>query len=89
MNPELGLQINGQSHLIKLYFKAKKLSKTRIDIITHSMDATLSRFAPPHTCMSVLDVRHSKLISPTVPIEGLDAMLVGELAYIAAVWPGV
>jgi len=36
----------------------------------------------PHTTMSVLDVRRSKLFSPTVPIAGLTDILNAELAYI-------
>lgn len=86
VNPELGLQIDGKKHLVKLYFKAEQLTKNRIDIITHLMAVTLGQDAPQGTTMSVLDVRNSRLISPTVPIPHLPAMLDAELAYIAALW---
>jgi hypothetical protein len=76
VNPELGLEVNGVPHLIKLYFKAERLSKNRIDIITHLMAEMLSTQCPPQTIMSVLDVRCSNLISPTVPIEGLSGILI-------------
>lgn len=86
VNPELGLVVNGTHHLIKLYLKADPLSKLRVDIITHLMDATLSADAPAGCKMGVLDVRRSKLIIPTVPVAGLNAALDGELAYVSATW---
>jgi hypothetical protein len=85
VNPELGLVVNANRHLIKLYFKAEPLTKNRVDIITHMMAVALGLNLKGVT-MSVLDVRNSKLISPTVPISHLNAMLDAELAYIAALW---
>jgi hypothetical protein len=86
VNPELGLQVNGTPHLIKLYFKKDEIKKNRIDIITHLMDAVLSEKCPPNTVMAVLDIRRGKLFKPTVPIDGLSAMLNAELAYINSLW---
>lgn len=86
VNPELGLEINGTIHLIKLYMKSDPLSKRRIDLITHLMDITLSSLCTAPTVMSVLDVLRSSLISPTVPIPDLTAAVNAELAYIAALW---
>ena len=91
MNPELGLEIDGTPHLIKLYFKSDKLAKNRIDIITHLMSVVLSDQcpSPEETTMSVLDVRRAKLFSPTVPIQALDAILNAELAYVAHLWRAI
>ena len=89
VNPELGLRINGVPHLIKLYHKSDRIAKSRVDLITHLMKISLSYKAPKNTIMSVLDVRRSNLMSPTVPIDGLTAALEAELAYIAALWPNV
>ncbi|KAA3607139.1 MAG: hypothetical protein DWQ01_15660 [Planctomycetota bacterium] len=89
VNPELGLRVDGKPHVIKLYFKADKLSKPRVDVITHLMDKALRASAPAGTTMCVLDVRNGKLIAPTVPIPDLDAVLRGEIAYLAAVWESV
>ena len=91
VNPELGLEINGASHLVKLYFKGEPLAKNRIDIITHLMAAVLTNScpSPSSTVMSVLDVRRSKLISPTVPIPAIGGILEAELAYISALWPSL
>jgi len=87
VNPELGLEVNGIPHLIKLYFKAEPLSKNRIDIITHLMAVVLGADCSEVTVMSLLDVRRAKLIAPTVPIEGLSGILNAELAYISTLWP--
>ena len=89
INPELGLDLGGQRHLIKLYFKQDELKKNRIDITTHMMDSCLRSFCQPNDIMSVLDTRKPKLISPTVPIANLTAMLTAELAYIENLWPNV
>lgn len=89
INPEVGLSINGTPHLVKLYFKADGLAKNKIDIITHLMQITLQAKCKKAAVMSVLDIRNSKLLSPTVPIPGLDATVNAELAYIAALWPNV
>ncbi|NKB87176.1 MAG: hypothetical protein GKS06_03010 [Acidobacteria bacterium] len=82
VNPELGLLVNGTPHVIKLYLKADKLSKLRVDLITHVMELVLRGSARKGAVMSVLDVRRSKLISPTVPIADLTAALNAELAYV-------
>jgi len=86
INPELGLRINGVPHLVKLYFKADKLSKNRVDIVTHLMSAVLSSAAPPHCVMGVLDLRNGKLFTAAGPIPGLDAQLGAEAAYWNALW---
>jgi hypothetical protein len=91
VNPELGLSFDNQFYLIKLYFKADPLTKNRIDIITHLMAIAVldSCASPEKSVMAGLDVRRSKLITPTVPIEGLTGMLIAELSYISALWPSV
>ncbi len=89
VNPELGLDVEGKPHLIKLYFKNNPLDKNKVDIITHLMSVALSPLCTSPTTMSVLDVRKAKLISPTVPIPTLNGMLQAELAYISALWPSV
>ncbi len=89
VNPELGVEIKGVPHLIKLYFKAESLAKNRVDIITHLMSVSLSDAAPEHCVMAVLDLRKAKLIAPTVPIAGLSAQLLAEAAYWNTLWPHV
>ena len=81
VNPELGLEVEGVPHLIKLYFKA------RVDLVTHLMSVTLGKRAPSGCVMGVLDLRNAKLITPTVPISGLTAQLQAEAAYWNTLWP--
>ena len=89
VNPELGLYVVEQPHLIKLYFKAVGLTKKRIDVILHLMKRTLSGSSPRRTTMAVLDVRRSRLYAPTVEVPNLSAILSAELAYIAELWPNI
>ena len=87
VNPELGLEINGVRHVVKLYFKSDKLTKARIDIVAELMHDEFAA-AYPQTEFSVLDVRNRKLHT-VVPPTGLGPVLVAELAYVAALWPHV
>lgn len=89
VNPELGLKINSKPHVIKLYFKAEPLTKNRLDVILHLMDAALTSTSPKGAVMAVLEVRRSKLHVPTIVIPSLAAVLSAELAYVAALWPNV
>ncbi len=89
VNPELGLTIKGAPHLIKLYLKADELAKNRVDAITHLMGLACGKAAPKGCTMGVLDVRRAHLITPTVPIPGLDSLLRGEAAAWMAIWPDV
>jgi hypothetical protein len=90
VNPELGLEINGRPHLVKLYFKVAPLAKNRVNIITHLMAITASECPyPPNTVMSVLDARRGKLFLPSASVIDLTSMLEAELAYITTLWPKV
>jgi len=88
VNPELGLDINGTRHLVKLYFKTDRLSKLRVDIITRLMESTLRPQCRNDEVVAVLDVRQAKLF----PFHGAAAsmaMINAELAYIANLRPSV
>lgn len=90
INPELGLEINGTKHIIKLYFKGEGLAKNRANIVTCLMGIQLNAAAPAGAIMSVLDVRNAKLVSAAnTPSPTFSAALTAELAYIAALWPNV
>lgn len=84
VNPELGLQVNGQPHIIKLYFKGEKLSRDKIEVVGELLRTALPN--PAGHQLSVLDVRQSKLHTAE-PVRGLGAALDAELAYIARIWP--
>lgn len=85
LNPELGLQINGERHVIKLYFKADPLSVQRIKIITDLMEHQLRSKVKKTDKFGILDVRHSRLhtasgVPTSIPLVN------AELAYISSLW---
>lgn len=87
VNPELGLSIDGKDYAIKLYFRAKKLSKTRIDTILYLIRKSLpksKRFSTP----GILDVQRGKLFIPTRKINGIDILLEGEVSGFLSMWDG-
>lgn len=86
VNPELGLIIDGQSHLIKLYFKNEPLSKLRIELIIALMRISLQKSNEKHITMSILDVRKSKFFSQTSNTINIQKILDAELGYIAEIW---
>lgn len=82
VNPELGLEINGTKHLVKLYFKSDKLTKNRVDMITFLMSHCIKK-AGKGTAMSILDIRNKKLFTGSDTID-LNAALTAELAYVSS-----
>jgi hypothetical protein len=88
LNPELGLRIGDKQYIIKLYFKADQPRKLEVRAILALMDAELQT-ANDGLIMSVLDVRRGKLISDNPTNPALMALMQGEAAAIAAMWPSV
>ena len=83
INPELGLIANGSKKtVIKLYFKAEPISKYRIDIITHLMQNSIGGDYE----MAVLDCQNAKLIKASKSNVELGAHIIGEIAYLEALW---
>ena len=89
INPELGLNINNQLHVIKLYFKSEPLTKNRVDIITYLMSDCLKDSCQDGVIMSIMDIRRSKLIDAPAMSKHLPALINAELAFIAAMWDEV
>lgn len=86
LNPELGLEFKGVRNVIKLYFKSEQPRKLQVSAILSLMDAQLQ--TPKSTMtMGVLDVRRGKLITDNPPNPALMALMQGEAASIAAMWP--
>lgn len=86
VNPELGLLINDAPHLLKLYFKSEPISKNKIDVVLGLMDVSLSGEVQPETAMAVLDIRKSKLYTPTKSFDSMPAMINAEMSYISTFW---
>ncbi|MBJ2234950.1 hypothetical protein ACAW49_19295 [Pseudomonas sp. Env-44] len=89
INPELGLVIEGEPFLIKLYLKDEPLQKLRIDIVLALMVTALSGGAVADCKMAVLDVRNGKLFcssNDSLSQAKLMKMVNAELAYVSALW---
>ena len=88
VNPELGLLIGGEPHLIKLYFKADHLMASRIATVTHMMETSCAASAPDDCKMAVLDIHTGRLhVGRRNP--STESLLRGEAAYWLTVWPDV
>ena len=86
INPELGLKLNNSNHVIKLYFKADKLSKRKIDVILLLMHQTLHSNLPDGIKFSILDVGNGKLFSTPNPDYSLAPLLKGEIQNFQTIW---
>ena len=85
VNPELALAIGDEPHLIKLYLKSDELSQQKANLVLHLMATCLGR----RTTVAVLDVRRSKLFTPTRDIAGIDALLASEALAFVSLWGAV
>lgn len=89
INPELGLVIDGQRYVIKLYLKDEPLIKLRIDLATVLMEIALRDLCEENDVIALLDVRQGKLFRVSAPIKSTKVIVDAELAYVAALWPNV
>jgi hypothetical protein len=88
INPELGLEVKGVPHIIKMYFKADAFRKQEVRAILSLMDMVLQQ-PNKNLKMGVLDVRNGKLHTDEPPDPTLLALMHGETASIAAMWPAL
>lgn len=89
VNPELGLEINGEPHVIKLYFKADTLSKGRIAVVNRLMNLACAEESPEGSVMSILDLRRARLHMLAMPNDDVDTQLKAEVAFWMSAWPNV
>jgi hypothetical protein len=88
INPELGIEIDGKHHLIKLYFKEEKLNKSRVAVILQLMKTGLNGAAAT-TTLSVLEVKTGKMFSHSPAKKNLSTLLEGEADSFLTMWPKV
>ena len=86
INPELSLNINNVPYLIKLYFKAAELTKTRVDVILLLMKHALPDVGP--ITYALLDVHHNRLYDAT-PQDRLLPLLKGEADSFLTMWNSI
>lgn len=89
--PEIGLAFGGVRHVIKLYLRGEALRQNRAEIILRLLESGLTARLKPGDVVAVLDVRRGRLLASSgkVPTVLLDALLDGELSYIATLWPSL
>ena len=87
VNPELGLTIDGDDHLIKLYFKDQKLTKDRVAVISQMMIDALGDDAEGQN-VALLDVRNSRLHVFDAPDLALKPLLEGKALAFCRMYEG-
>lgn len=86
LNPELGLVVNGERHIIKMYLKSDALTAFKTELIIDLLEHQLRSKAVPTDNFSVLDVRGSKLFSSGPHIPASLSIVNAEIAYISSIW---
>ena len=89
INPDVGLILDGRPHLLKLWFRDVPLGKRGLDVVFQLMEDATTGLVPPGTEVGVLDVRRSRLFTPTIEVPNASAWLNGEVAYLSAAWAEV
>ncbi|SRR6266404_1270191 len=85
INPELSLNINNKPYLVKLYFKAPSLTKSRVDVILLLMKHALPKPREVTVNYGLLDVQHNRLYDSS-PQERLIPLLHGEADSFLTMW---
>lgn len=89
VNPELGLNINGENYILKLYFKQKKLSRITSATILHLIDNS-SIGSRDNFISGILDLSVGKLITSKNKNENdIEALLRGEASAFTSMWYNV
>lgn len=89
INPELGLEINGEFLVIKLYLKAEKLTKDRMQQILALLENNLRKEVEPEITFCVLDVKNSKLYKNLNRDNSYMPLLEGELKSFETIWKSI
>jgi len=84
VNPEVGLNISGQRHSVKLHFKRDNIPANRMTIIQGLMGSLANAGVS-----SILDIRREAYFSRT-DVEGdVNILLAAEAAAFMAIWNSV
>lgn len=86
INPELGLEIDGKKHLVKLYFREQALPANRAVLALQAMHEAASKLRS-NVAMGLLDIRKGKLHTISAPAKEYGDQLFAEAAYWAAIYP--
>lgn len=86
INPEIGLFINDKPYVIKLYFKAEPLSKSKVDMILLMMNRNLKQREFQDANFAVLDISRKRLYENSNLDETYLSLLEGEAISFLRIW---
>jgi hypothetical protein len=86
MNPELGLDLNGEKFIIKLYFKDTSLQRKDIKVLLWMMNQSLSKGIFSGYKCALLDVEKGKIFPFVEDDIELNALVEGEAEYFLKLW---
>lgn len=90
INPELGLEYNGQFYVVKLFFKDEKIQRSQFDQILTLMEYQLrSKVNEPEIQFAILDIRKAKLYPQKGNSTELIPLLLGEAKSFIEIWKGI
>lgn len=86
VNPELGLRLNGQDFIVKLYFKDEVLTQRRLAVVLQMMKACLGAKSGLLGIVAVFDVSKSRMLPLDPSAPDITPLLIGEAASFVAMW---
>lgn len=86
LNPELGLRLNGNATVIKVYWKEQKLTMRQVELILFMMRKELGPLAPEGTTMAILDLPSAKLLTEGKSNLDLSPLLRSEARAFIELW---
>lgn len=86
VNPELGLVLNGEPHVIKVNFRTRGLNKRQIECVLLLLEDALRPQSGSSTRFSVLDITSGKLFTSAEPRRWLAPYLAGEATAFSTMW---
>lgn len=89
INPEVGLFINDKPYIIKLYFKAEPLSKSKADMILLIMNESLKSGDFKDANFAVLDISRKKLYENCSLSQIHLSLLEGEALSFLKIWESI
>lgn len=89
LNPEIGLFIDDKPYIIKLYFKAEPLSKSKIDLIILMMNKYLKSGDFKDANFAVLDVCKKRLYEGSKLDDNHISLLEGECLSFLRIWNSI
>ena len=86
VNPELGLNIDGVPHLVKMYFRGEPLSAKRVQVVLNLLTSSGLGNAVPGCVFAMLDVRKARIHTLKSPNPRINLLLRGEAASFSTIY---